>query len=106
MMRYVIMKDDAPGWQILNQHAGWGRVYEDAGWILLHVHNPTLIKIARQNPAQAIVLSSIYRSAKHIPQRFIDFLQARAIAVAADDTIFDLLVKLVGDEDAILGGNF
>lgn len=98
-MKYVLVKDDAATATALRNFPGWDLLKGVSGFLLLRVVNPDLIQLAKENPTRASILPSLSRSAKHLPQRMLDFLQARGIVVEADDTILDLLVKLTGDED-------
>ena len=77
---------------------GWGIVWENANWLILRITNGRLLGWALAQPGVKRV-PPLGRSVKHLPQRFLDVLQARGIVVEADDTILDLFVKLTGDED-------
>ena len=99
MVRYVLVRNDAQTRTVRDQHPGSGKIYEEANWLLLRVRNPRLLEIARQQPTRAFIFPPLGRSVKHLPQRFLDVLQARGLVVEADDTILDLFVKLTGDED-------
>jgi len=95
MKKFVLLRNDAQTRDDLARLGGWGRLWENATWILLRIWNPAFLRLA-QLPGRGAVLPDVQTSAARALAKLP--AELRALVAADARTLYDALVDIAGEE--------